>query len=832
MLLRLLHFLVLASLPGILFCQISGVVLDENGEGLPFAAVYVQNSTKGVTANAEGAFRLPLEPGTYDIVFHYIGYEQAVEKIKVPPGGVQYTIRLVPSVLEISEVIITGEDPAMGIMRSAISRREYNKKRITDYSCDVYIKGFHKMLDAPKKILGQDIGNMGGILDSARTGVLYLSESVSKLYVQTDPAKKKEVMISSKVSGDDNGFNVNRATLMDFNLYDERIEIEREILSPLADNAFNYYAFRLDGSFVNQDGYKIYKIAVLPKRPADPSFSGHLYVVDNWYNLAGVDLYLSGSSIKQPILDTLQITQEFVSVERPDKWCLLSQVTGFRFGILGFKIKGSFNSVFSNYNISPIFDQGLFNREEFRIDQTAGEKDSLYWSVIRPVPLTSEEQRDYVVKDSLRQIWESKEYLDSIDRKDNKFKPLDLIMGYSWENSYKKIRLEWPAAFRWVQFNTVQGWLVNIEPTYRKFDGERRSRYWRAKGNLNYGFEEQKLRGGLQLERQFESIHYTHWGVSGGQQLFQLDGNAPVGPLINSLYSLIEGQNFMKLYEKAYFGTDFSRILAPGVGINAGLEYQKRSPVLNHSDFTWYKGEPRFTANSPFPGDSTNNPWFTSSQALMLEVGANFRFGVTYSSYPNFRSYSDSKWPTISVRFRQAIPIGEGGPNYLFGQLQAGMRAWTWGLIGYSNWSVSTGGFLYKKQAQFMDAYHPLANQTLFYQPRMATQSFMMMPYYTYSSYQPFVEVHWQHHFQGFLLDKVPGLRKLNWKEVLTVNAFYSEKKAMSIADSSQAKPWLELGFGFENIGIKLFRPLHLDVVNSFEGTQYSGTRLLIGLEL
>jgi Family of unknown function (DUF5686) len=136
---------------------------------------------------------------------------------------------------------------------------------------------------------------------------------------------------------------------------------------------------------------------------------------------------------------------------------MLSQVTSFKFGLMGFKIQGLFNGVFSNYNITPQFGDHFFNRETFKVEKDANVRDSAYWSAIRPVPLTPIEQRDYVRKDSLRQIWDSKPYKDSIDRKNNKFSPFDLLTGYSWNNSWKRLSIDWPPAFNWLQFNTVQG---------------------------------------------------------------------------------------------------------------------------------------------------------------------------------------------------------------------------------------------------------------------------------------------------------------------------------------------------------------------------------------
>ncbi len=391
-------------LPVISLAQVTGKVLDDKGEPLPYATVYVRNTSNGTVANASGQYRLNVPSGEQAIVFQYIGYQTKVEKITVGNKPLTLNARLEPSDLQLNEVVITTVDPAVRIMREVIAKRRYYKNKVNEYTCDVYIKGFYKLVDAPKKIFGQDIGDMEGTLDSNGAGVVYLSESVSKVYFQTPPTKKKEVMISSKVSGNENGYSLNRATLTDFDLYDEQLPLGREILSPLADNAFNYYTFKWSGSYVDQNGYTIEKIKVIPKRSADPTFSGFLYVVDAWWNLAGVDLALTGASIKQPVLDTMRIQQQFVMLDKPDTWRMLTQITSFKFAILGFKINGFFNGIFSNYELHPVFEKNFFNRETFKVDKVAADRDTSYWTSVRPVPLTTEEHSDYIKKDSLQKI--------------------------------------------------------------------------------------------------------------------------------------------------------------------------------------------------------------------------------------------------------------------------------------------------------------------------------------------------------------------------------------------------------------------------------------------
>ena len=130
-----------------------------------------------------------------------------------------------------------------------------------------------------------------------------------------------------------------------------------------------------------------------------------------------------------------------------------------------------------------------------------------------------------------------------------------------------------------------------------------------------------------------------------------------------------------------------------------------------------------------------------------------------------------------------------------------------------------------------MDLYHPLGNQTIFGVPRTYDRSFMLLPYYAYATDQPFAEGHAQHHLQGWLLDKIPVLRKLNWKEVIGASIYYTDK-ASSDATYTGKLPYWELSAGFENIGFKAIRPLRVDVAWGFFGKNHYKTGIVIGLDL
>lgn len=819
-----------------LFAQLSGTVLDENGEPLPYASVYVRNSTNGTVANASGEYKLNLTAGSYEIVFQYIGYKQKIEKVTIAGKPVRLNARMEPSDLELSEVVITTEDPAYRIMRKAIEKRSYYKSRTPAYSCDAYIKGFYKLTEAPEKLLGFNVGNLDSLIDSSGMRVLYLSESVSQLHVQSKPPRKKEVMISSKVSGSADGYSLNRATLVDFSLYDERINIDRDILSPLASNAFAYYRFRLIGKYKDQNGYNVYKIEVIPKRDEDPTFHGHVYVVDDWWNLAGADLKLTGKAIQQPVIDTMRITQEFVPVNQPDEWCLLSQITGFKFNVMGFQVEGFFNGVFSNYNLQPGFGPDFFSRETFRVEEKAAERDTAYWTAIRPIPLTEEEARDYVVKDSIRIIRESPEYLDSLDRKNNRFRVSNIWSGYNWRNTRKHLEIGYPSLVDGLQFNTVQGWLLDFSPTFKRSADKQETRYWAATGRLNYGFSEKRLRGGLRVERLFESIYNTRAEISGGLSTEQFDREKQIGEVANLLYSLWARKNYLKLYEKAFVRGAFSRNLGNGMRLQLSAEYADRRPLINTSNYSFYKGDREYSPNTPLPVPATEpeTPFFSPNKAFILETNYRIRFGETYETYPGRRMYSGgTQWPEILLKYREAIPnLGGSTADFNMVQVRIQQNNQAAGLFGYTEWNVGGGAFLRKKNVQFMDYYHPRGNQTIIGKPDDYARSFFLLPYYEFSTADAWAEAHLYHHFNGWILDKLPLLRKLNWKETVGISAYYAEQYAWKAQRPGTTLPYWEVNFGFENIGIKFIRPLHVNVAFGFMGSDHYRTGVVLGLDL
>lgn len=299
--------------------QIKGTIKDDKGMPVPFASIYESGTSRGTSANSDGEYQLKLNAGQKTLVFKAIGFSQEIRKIDLKSDQI-LNIILKPSVYELKDVVVNAfaEDPAYEVIKNAIAKRKRHLNEVDAYSAEVYIKGMQKLLSAPKKFLGRDIDDIAKQigLDSTRKGIIYLSESESKISFMK-PDKLREEMISSKVSGSNRSFSFNRASDMKVNFYENLLNIDglsnRPFISPIADNALFYYRYRLLGTSL-ENGEMVNKIELIPRRSSDPVFRGLIYILEDSWRIHSADLYLTKES-NINFVDSLNIRQEFIPVK-------------------------------------------------------------------------------------------------------------------------------------------------------------------------------------------------------------------------------------------------------------------------------------------------------------------------------------------------------------------------------------------------------------------------------------------------------------------------------------------------------------------------------------
>ncbi|WP_375252215.1 DUF5686 and carboxypeptidase-like regulatory domain-containing protein, partial [Dokdonia donghaensis] len=325
----------LTLLSSTLTAQITGVVTSQNGEQLPFVNVYIENSNRGTTTNGDGVYELLLEREDQGkemvVVFQFLGFETITRTVEIGSPQVVLDIVMTEATTSLDEVIVeAGVNPADRIIRATIANRKKNLDVIGEYTAKFYSRGLWQVQDAPDKILGQEVGDLGGGLDSTRTGIIYLSETISDIKYQR-PDNFSEVIVASKVSGDDNGFSFNTASDANFSFYENTLNLNAQIVSPIASNAFAYYKYTLEGTFY-ENNQLINKVTVTPRRVNDRVFTGTIYIVEDSWQLYGVDLHTDGAAIQVPFIESLNFKQNFKYEDELKQWVKISQVIDFSFG--------------------------------------------------------------------------------------------------------------------------------------------------------------------------------------------------------------------------------------------------------------------------------------------------------------------------------------------------------------------------------------------------------------------------------------------------------------------------------------------------------------------
>lgn len=804
------------------FCQIYGVVTDIKGEALPFASVYVKGTTNGTTTNIDGEYFIEIENGNYELVFQYIGYAQKIKKVKYKGAPLELNVKLNEEAISLGEIEIkaNAEDPAYAIIRNAIKKRNYYKKQVESFSCDVYIKGSVKILEAPEKLLGQDVGDMEGSLDSNRQGIVYLSESVSKLYFM-QPDRIKEIMTSSKVSGDDNGFSFNSAQEMNFDLYENHVNYGRNVISPIADGAMGYYKYRLEGVLVDEEGRLINKIKIIAKRSEDPVFQGFIYIVNDLWNIQSTDIYLTGNRVQMPLFDTLKVRQTYVPVEKPDVWKIFSRTFDFQGGAFGFKFGGGFTGIFNNYNLKPDLTEKFFGNEVMRVEEGANEKDSLYWLDTRPVPLTVEEEVDYHIKDSIKIVRESKPFLDSLDKENNKLKIGALLFGYSYNNSWKKRSWTVQSPINTLQFNTVQGGNVNFGLDYKQGLDKLENKKLTVGGKVNYGFAEEKVRLAARLQYDYNPKTFSRLKIMGGQEVKQFNGGEPISMMLNTSYSLFNKKNYARLYDERYVQLDHLSEIKNGILLFAIIKYADRSSLINNTNYSFFNKGTEFSPNIPF-NENIIDGELESSQAFTGGVSVRLRPGQKYFNYPDRKYIYGSKFPDFWIHYRGGFSTLNSDVSFNRLSTVIQKRNIKSGMLGSSSIRLEAGTFLNNEKIFFQDYKHFLGNEINIGNSGLYLRSFKRLPYYEYSTKKHWLEGHWEHRFQGFITDKLPGIKKLDWGMVAGANFLYTPEQ----------KDYLELSLGFDQIGFGIVKLFRFDVVTSFKQGEYDGLGYLIGLTL
>jgi len=855
--LLLLLFLVPARSQGI-----KGEIRDMQGEPVPFAAIFIKELTRGTTCNALGMFSLPLPEGSYTIFFRSLGYTEVSRTLEVGPEYTDLLIELPPQTYMIPEVRVSasGEDPAYWIMRKTIGLANYHLHEVLNYNAEIYIKGSALLEKLPRAIARRiQVNDI-----KVEEGEAYMLESLNEVKF-TAPDKYNMRVIASQNTLPGYTENVNPMDYINASLYQPQIE---GIISPLARHAFSHYRFKFDGTFM-EGPYIINKIKVSPKRKSQQLVEGYIYVVEDLWCLhsadlsvntiagtvklkqlfanvimdawlpvnhqIGVDVDIAGILANVTYVSSLKYSDVKLNPNLPEAYFVSMNTDDEADDTQGQEVSKEQEKInellqkdeLSNRDVQKLSklmekEAGKSNRDPedgsmnqtgttFSVADSAVRNDSLYWKAVRPIPLTPEEHISLVERDSIIGIQQASsasagDTIKTTRHRQKRFR--GILMGRTYTMSRGKFRFTHDGLIdlERLGYNTVDGisygqrFVLNWKPdTMLTFRSWLVAEYAIQRNAPMITWNSDLLYAPMARGKAAIYLNYTS---------SDFNGSSGIPKFTNMAYTLFFRENYLKKYEHID-ATLYNRIdVHNGWILTASATYGRQKQLSNNSDFSFfYRDNKDFTPNTPAML-AEDDPLLADHHRFLGVLRLDITPKQPYVVRTYRKSLRQSDWPTFSLEYRHAFPLGDGAWSD-FSLLTADIRqSIGLGLLSTLDWSLGSGYFFNTTALHYSDFRH-FKSSPLYIDMADFEDALMLMDYYEASTSDYWFHADARLTSSYLLIKFLPWFSERLWNESVGITYLYTP----------QAPHYVQMGYSLNEI----FFLMDLGLYVGFQEGSYKG---------
>ncbi len=798
---------------------IQGKVTDERtGEAIAAATIRLDGFNVGARTDSAGVFSLKTKENGKFITITCIGYNAL--RIAVKPGeNNDIDARLSENSVAIQEVEIVSKskkyrnknNAAVDFIREVLAHKERNRKESLDYySLERYDKIQFALNNIDSKFRKNFFFKKTQfIFDNVDTNKVtgkvslpfYLRETISDVYYRRSPSTYREYVRGEKGTRlpgyiDDDGISVMVENLYrEIDFYKNAINLVTvDFVSPLADYAPNIYEFYLrDTSFLEDT--RCVHIYFTPRQKNDLAFTGDMWIAfDSTYALRKIEVEVP-EGVNLNWVNGLQVQQSFDWKEMPGGRALLpvSDVVKMEFGMIKSEsfqtVLAQKSSSYAKYSINqPVADDLLNVGGKVQRDSAAINQDETFWQTHRHDTLSRHEAGVYKMIDSLQGNQLFKRFMGGMRV---------LIDGY-----FPQGKLDIGPVGTFLGFNPIEGIRLRIGGrTNLKF-----SKRLMLEGYSAYGIKDNRFKGLAGVRYSFGPDQVNKYPLHQVRATYQNDMQLPGQDVQNSLFnSLRKGSNDKMLYAQSAY-VECLEEWKNGFSYSANYRLATQAPA----------GSLRFDYLTP-DGISQRKMLTINELGLMLRYAPNEKF---YQS-ADIRLYAFNKYPTFQMWYNAGLK-GVMGGEYSYHSVRAKIsKGFYLSPIGWATATVEAGR-IYGELPFTLLVVHP-ANQSFSY----SGESYNLMNNFEFVS-DKYASLRVAHYFGGFIFNRVPLLRALKLREVLTFKAlwggldarnqpnaenglllFPKNENGENLTHALGKKPYVEASFGVMNI----FRVLRVDFV-------------------
>jgi len=782
--------------------SVSGQVVDEQDKPVPFVNVLFSNSTKGTLTDFDGHFELISDHNEHEITIQLLGYQTQVVQLKKNQKPLK--IILIEGE-QLEEVLVVQkpkkrlkkkENPAYRILKEVWARKaNIGLAQLDAYAFDKYVSvevGLNNVDTVfMKKFLMKSLDSVLDIISQNRKNKrfyipLHLKEESWKIYGNNRRNLKRSDLIAKRLSGiETTGFFFSRVenVFKHVNVMDETVVVaDKSFASPIAKTGFINYDYVLVDSLETTQG-KEYNIYFFSRKEGDWAFEGHLTVSSPAYAVKHIEMYLN-PNINLNIVRDIHISQDF---EEITPGIFLPTKSSYRgdFTVLTKKDveKGLYltkNETFRNFVLNkPETTDFYAQQKEIRSNADLN-KPPTYWLNVEKEDATAKTR---ALLSNLKENRKIKSITHTVDFLTSGYKQLTPWLQYGkWWDSFN--------------YNDIEGLRLNLGfRTFRSIDDRLRSTsYWA------YGFKDQEIKYGIDGRYLLNHQPRIVVGAVYSNDFELLGGSVfHTGILLDSKPEtrknlLSRGSNyFFSAVESFGISVDWEIMENMHWGVN--LETKHIAPANEEYFSIAYRYEDQKVRQY-------NNTLFSSYLTFTPQRNV-YGYGVDQKRGRN-------NFASFSLKYSKGVKGFLNG-DFSYDQLQFSYnQPIRISFLGVLESNLELGKTFDAVPIALLTALP--ANQGYSLQRR----TFSLINYYDWVS-DNYIMGHFEHHFNGFLMNKIPLLEKLKWRALATFRFAYGSISDVQISgnlssihyNAPDKKPYYEYGFGIENIGfgnLKFFR--------------------------
>lgn len=750
--------------------SISGFVLNEKNEPVPFVNIFVRETSSGTSSDINGKYYLAITPGSYHFVISAIGYETKKLDVVIGDGPMKKNIYLKASDIALEELVIKAKrkDPAVEIIQLAIKNREKYQSKIQSFKSDVYIKAT-EVIDEKERnrrakvtIEETEDGEALDVFGKEETenkkalnfGKISLMEVQLTLNYQS-PGKYKEERTGYKAYGTKAGLFIPTYGESDFNFYKNLVNMpeimEVPVISPISRTAILTYKYKLEETLV-ENNQLVYKIGITPRKSGSSSVRGHIYINDSLWNINRIDVSLDKGGLK--LYDKFNIRLDYELND--DIW--IQKRLEFKYETKQGKYKNFRGNTVINYRSMEVnypFPDKFFNNEVSVTKKEAYERDSSYWNATRPEPLNQEEQALIHYKDSIYNVVNSKEYQDSIQDAYNKIKFMELfIEGVGFRNNEKKSHLWLPSVTGLIGFEPIGGF--RLSPYAGYFRRLENGKMFNTFGGVSVGFRNSDVQGNFNYWMRYDPHHLGDFSVAFGRAFYSINS-------FDAYLNQLRASNFI-LHDR--LSINHSREIFNGFYVHVSFNLNDRKSLQDYDTDSFINGIGVI--------EDSETLAFEDYRAVITEARLSYTPGQRYMTEPNRKIILGSKYPTFSIIHRKGWNKALSSDidfDYLGLAVKQDI---IFGVLGNSKYKFEAGKFINTRDLRDIDIKRFRQSDPILYSDPL--NSFQILNQEIFTS-NFFLEFHHIHHFNGALINNIPLIKKTRVRVVAGGGALWLQQE-------------------------------------------------------